>query len=356
MIRNKLTFIKSLLQLHRFLLLFTETFRSEDYLHDFKEKPPEAQRSDTAYMGSGKVKSQWGFASMSPGLREPVPSRIAPDLLRVDLIAPLNLWTWAFLVPTHQSMEGCSLTGCNDLGSYIILNISASDLCNSHPIGINSYTCLLHCFKWGCATMQLMSEWGVTLCWEKVLKLFQLFTSILNTATQSGNPCYPTLCTVQIVLIYSGVIRGRDVYMLQFSWHKPRWVGEALQFLFIFTNAMLTCKAKLYLTETLHALSTLGGGMKGHPSSSISRLPPDCGSLRNEPAVKCLAGCDDFAGKQKKCITSLPHPCLPCLLLLRSLPTPTPPPPSHVYSHSLWQSKPFWLPSSPSLPRRKLTV
>lgn len=93
MIRNKLTFIKSLLQLHRFLLLTTETFLSEDYLLDFKEKPPEAQRRDTAYMGSGNGKSQRGFASMSPGLREPVPSRIAPDLLSVNLTAPLNLWT-----------------------------------------------------------------------------------------------------------------------------------------------------------------------------------------------------------------------------------------------------------------------
>lgn len=69
---------------------------------------------------------------------------------------------------------------------------------------------------------------------------------------------FPKLCTAQVVSVYSGVLRGRDVYMLQFSWHKPRWVGEALQFLFIFTNAMLTCKAKRYLTETLHALSTLG--------------------------------------------------------------------------------------------------
>lgn len=156
----------------------------------------------------------------------------------------------------------------------MILNISASDPWNSHPIDINSYSCLLHCFKWGCARMQLMSEWGLTLCWGKVLKLFQLFTSIPCTANQSRNPCYPKLYAIQIVLIYSRVIRGGDVCVLQCSWHKPRWVGEALQFLFIFTNTGLTSKAKLGLTETPHALSTLGWGIKGHHSSSISWLPP----------------------------------------------------------------------------------
>lgn len=57
----------------------------------------------------------------------------------------------------------------------------------------------------------LMSECGVTLFWEKVLKFFQLFTSTLNTSNQSWNPCYQKLCTLQIVLIYSGVIRGGRV-------------------------------------------------------------------------------------------------------------------------------------------------
>lgn len=39
---------------------------------------------------------------------------------------------------------------------------------------------------------------------------------------------------------------------------KAKWVGKALQLLFIFANILLTSKGKLFLISTLHALSTLG--------------------------------------------------------------------------------------------------
>lgn len=136
----------------------------------------------------------------------------------------------------------------------------------------------------------------VTSCWEKLLKLFRPFTSTLNTAHQAWNPCYPKLCTLQIVLIYSIVVKGEKftcvlVFLAQAkglekhcgSYSSPRihrihrWPpgGSAVWLLRVLRLGLRRQRASLQPD-----LGTL-----------------DHGSLMDEPAEEYLAGCDDFGRK-----------------------------------------------------------
>lgn len=76
----------------------------------------------------------------------------------------------------------------------------------------------------------------VTSCREKVLKLFQLSKSVLNAAHQTSNPCYQKLCTLQIDLIYSGVIRGEKFVCVLGFLAQAKGVGKGSQLLFVLTN------------------------------------------------------------------------------------------------------------------------